>query len=109
MRRASSRASTTSPRSSSTQPPRGTRRSTPPRAGTWPMVDQLTKAETPQAPKPRKKQRRPLETYNRTWLGIIAVAVVAVLIGAMLIVKVADVGYRQYTARFQQAAALKAG
>ncbi|WP_238395389.1 MlaD family protein [Mycolicibacterium sp. CBMA 295] len=43
------------------------------------------------------------------WLGVTAIAVVAVLIGAMLIVKVADVGYRQYTARFQQAAALKAG
>ena len=66
------------------------------------MVDQLTKTETPAPTKP-KKRRRPLESYNRTWLGIIAIAVVTVLIGAMLIVKVADVGYRQYTARFQQA------
>ncbi|CRZ17963.1 MlaD family protein [Mycolicibacterium neworleansense] len=73
------------------------------------MVEQLTKPETPPVPKAPRKLRRPLESYNRTWLGIIAIAVVTVLIGAMLIVKVADVGYRQYTARFQQAAALKAG
>lgn len=73
------------------------------------MVDQLTKTENPPAPKKPKKKRRPLESYNRTWLGMMAIAVVTVLIGAMLIVKVADVGYRQYTARFQQAAALKAG
>jgi virulence factor Mce-like protein len=50
-----------------------------------------------------------LESYNRLWLGVIAVAVVSVLIGAMLLVRVADIGYTQYTARFLQAAALKAG
>jgi virulence factor Mce-like protein len=71
------------------------------------MVETLTRpAKEPTAP---KRRRRPLESYNRMWLGVTAIAVVAVLIGAMLIVKVADVGYRQYTARFQQAAALKAG
>lgn len=43
------------------------------------------------------------------WLGLVAVAVVAVLIGAMLLVKVANVGYRHYTARFLQAAALQVG
>ena len=32
-----------------------------------------------------------------------------VVIGAMLLVKVADVGYRHYTAQFLQAAALKVG
>ncbi len=41
--------------------------------------------------------------------GFVAIAVVAVLIGAMLLVKVADVGYRHYTAQFLQAAALQAG
>ena len=59
-------------------------------------------------PKP-KKRRPPLESRNRTWLGIIAIAVVSVLIGALLIVKVADIGYRTYTAQFAQAAALKSG
>lgn len=53
--------------------------------------------------------RRPLLSWDRTWLGVTAVAVVTVLIGAMLLVKVADIGYRSYTARFLQAAALKTG
>lgn len=57
----------------------------------------------------KKRRRRPLENYNRIGLGVTAIAVVTVLIGAMLIVKVADIGYRQYTARFLQAAALKPG
>ncbi|CQD08413.1 virulence factor Mce family protein [Mycolicibacterium conceptionense] len=56
-----------------------------------------------------KRRRRTLESRNRLWLGVTAIAVVAALIGAMLIVKVADVGYSQYTAQFLQAAALKAG
>ncbi|MBU9766635.1 MCE family protein [Mycobacterium sp. TNTM28] len=55
------------------------------------------------------KRRRPLEGRNRMWLGVTAIAVVSVLIGAMLIVKVADIGYRKYTAQFLQAAALKPG
>jgi virulence factor Mce-like protein len=53
--------------------------------------------------------RRPLESRNKTWLGIVAVAVVSVLIGAMLLVKLAGVGYRDYTAHFLQAAALQVG
>jgi virulence factor Mce-like protein len=61
-----------------------------------------------QAPQ-RKRMRRPLESRNRTWLGIIAVAVVAVLIGTLLLFKVANVGYRHYTAQFLQAAALQVG
>jgi len=55
------------------------------------------------------RNRRPLESYNTTWLGVIAVAVVVVLVGALLLVKVADIGYRTYTARFLQAAALQPG
>jgi len=57
----------------------------------------------------KARRRKPLESYNRLWLGVVAVAVVSVLIGAMLLVRVADIGYTQYTARFLQAAALKAG
>ena len=52
---------------------------------------------------------RPLESYSSRWLGLVAVAVVAALIGAMLLVKVANVGYRHYTAHFLQAAALQVG
>lgn len=55
------------------------------------------------------KRRRPIDSYSRMWLGVIAIAVVSALIGILLIVKVADIGYTNYTARFLQAAALKVG
>ncbi|WP_102141342.1 MCE family protein [Mycobacterium hubeiense] len=64
------------------------------------MVEQSSK---------RRRSRRPLESYSRFWLGIMAVAAVTVLVAAMLIVKMADVGYRHYKAHFLQAAALEAG
>ncbi|GAB3015991.1 MlaD family protein [Mycobacterium bourgelatii] len=54
-------------------------------------------------------KKRPLESYNKTWLGFIACAVVAVLIGAMLVVHMIGAGYRHYTAEFVQAAALQPG
>lgn len=57
----------------------------------------------------RALRRRPLESYNATWLGFIAAAVVAVVIGAMLTVHLVGVGYRHYTAEFAQAASLRAG
>ncbi|MFV0494263.1 MCE family protein [Mycobacterium sp.] len=57
----------------------------------------------------KARRKRPLETYNTTWLGFIACAVVAVLIGAMLSVHALGVGYRRYTAEFLQAAALRPG
>jgi virulence factor Mce-like protein len=59
----------------------------------------------------RSPQRRRirLEDRNKTWLGVVAVAVVTAVIGGMLLIKVADVGYRHYTARFLQAAALQVG
>lgn len=50
-----------------------------------------------------------LESRNKTWLGFVAVAVVAVLIGAMVTVHRLGVGYRHYTAEFAQAAALRVG
>jgi virulence factor Mce-like protein len=57
----------------------------------------------------QRSRNRPLESYHKTWLGVGAITVVAVLIGAMLMVKVANVGYHHYTARFLQAAALQPG
>ncbi len=54
-------------------------------------------------------KKRPLESYSRTMLGLIAIAVVTVLIAALLLAKVLDIGYRSYTAQFQQAAALQSG
>lgn len=56
-----------------------------------------------------RRKRRPLESYSKIWLGVVALAVVSVLIGAILMVRVADFGYRHYTARFLQAAALQPG
>ncbi|MFV8053962.1 MlaD family protein [Mycobacterium sp. 48b] len=61
-----------------------------------------------QSSKP-KRRRIPLEGRNRTWLGIIAVAVVSALIATLLLIKVANIGYREYTAQFLQAAALRPG
>lgn len=55
------------------------------------------------------RRARRLEDRNKVWLGFVAIAVVAVLIGAMLLIKAADVGYRKYTAQFLQAAALQPG
>src|SRR5271157_1858185 len=96
----SSPVSTTSCRSSSMPPRLETRRGTPRDAGTWPMADSSVW---------RRLKKRPLESYNKTWLGFIAVAVVAVVIGAMLVVHMLGVGYRHYTAEFLQAASLRAG
>lgn len=56
-----------------------------------------------------RMKRRPLESYSKTWLGFIAVAVVAVLIAIMLLVHALGAGYRHYTAEFLQAASLRAG
>jgi phospholipid/cholesterol/gamma-HCH transport system substrate-binding protein len=57
----------------------------------------------------KRLKKRPLESYNKTWLGFIAAAVVAVVIGAMLVVHVLGAGYRHYTAEFVQAASLRPG
>ena len=57
----------------------------------------------------KRLKTRPPESYNKTWLGFIAVAVVAVVIGAMLAIHVLGAGYRHYTAEFLQAASLRPG
>jgi virulence factor Mce-like protein len=53
------------------------------------------------------RRRRPLESYNKTWLGFGAVALAAVLIGGLLLVKETGIGYRWYTVEFLQAASLQ--
>lgn len=58
--------------------------------------------------KPRRR-RLPLENRNKTWMGVVAVLVVSLLVGTLLLFKVANFGYRQYTAHFLQAAALQVG
>lgn len=53
--------------------------------------------------------RRPLESFSAIWLGVVAVTVVVVLVATLLLFRVADFGYRHYTAHFLQAAALQPG
>jgi len=57
----------------------------------------------------RRWRSRTLESYNTTWLGFGALAVVGVVIAAALLVKVVGFGYTRYTAEFAQAAALAPG
>lgn len=52
---------------------------------------------------------RRLESYSPTLLGLIAVAVVAVVVGGVLISSALNIGHRRYTAEFAQAAALQPG
>jgi virulence factor Mce-like protein len=59
--------------------------------------------------KTRWLRRRPLESYNRTWLGLIGLAVIAVLVAVSLGVKFLGIGYTHYTAEFLQAATLRPG
>ena len=58
---------------------------------------------------PTKRRKKPLEERNKTLLGVGAIAVVAVVVGAMLMVQLANIGYRHYAAKFLQAAALQVG
>ncbi|MEB3020210.1 MCE family protein [[Mycobacterium] crassicus] len=57
----------------------------------------------------RQWRSRPLESYNTTWLGFGALAVVAVVVATALFVKMIGFGYTRYTAEFAQAAALAPG
>lgn len=72
-------------------------------------------AAPPPPPGPRQLtllerwRRRPLESYNTTLLGVIALAVVGVLITASLAWKFIGFGYTTYTAEFVQAASLRPG
>lgn len=54
-------------------------------------------------------RRRPLESYNRTWLGLAGLALVAVLVAVSLGIKLLGIGYTHYTAEFLQAATLRPG
>ena len=58
---------------------------------------------------PTRRRKKPLEERNKTLLGVGAIAVVAVVVGAMLMVQLANIGYRHYAAKFLQAAALQVG
>lgn len=57
----------------------------------------------------RSISQRPVESYNKAWLGAIALAVIGALVGAMLLVKAIGLGYSHYTGEFLQAASLQPG
>lgn len=48
------------------------------------------------------------QVARKAWLGLLAVLTTGTLIAAMLLVKEAGIGYHRYTAKFLQAAALRA-
>ncbi|SKG69307.1 Putative Mce family protein [Mycobacteroides abscessus subsp. bolletii] len=52
---------------------------------------------------------RPLDAYNKTTVGFVAIGVVLALIAGLLLVKAAGIGYRNYHAQFLQAASLQPG
>lgn len=54
-------------------------------------------------------KKRPLESYSTLWLGVGAVLVLVVVIGAMLVVHAVGAGYKHYTAELAQAASLRPG
>ncbi|MGH3581129.1 MAG: MCE family protein [Mycobacterium sp.] len=59
---------------------------------------------------PIKRLRgRPLESYSPFWVGLTAIALVAVVAGSLLAVRASGVGYLRYTAEFAQAAQLRSG
>ncbi len=55
----------------------------------------------------RPQRKVPLEEKNKTVLGLIAIAALAVMIAALLGFGKLGLGYREYTAEFTQAAALQ--
>ncbi|MEZ0364688.1 MCE family protein [Mycobacterium sp. pUA109] len=67
---------------------------------------------TPTSTAPTWIQRwrhRPLESYNKTRLGFVALTVLTVLVGTSLTWRLVGVGYTHYTAEFLQAASLHPG
>ena len=77
------------------------------------MPEQAEPQPTPPAQQVQQVQastrKRPMEEWNKTLLGVIALIVVSALIGALLLVKALAPGYRDYSAQFAQAAALQVG
>lgn len=57
----------------------------------------------------QRRRRRPLESYNKTLVGIVVLITVGVLVAASLLAKQLGIGYAHYTAEFLQAASLQTG
>jgi phospholipid/cholesterol/gamma-HCH transport system substrate-binding protein len=57
----------------------------------------------------RLKLKRPLEDYNKTWLGAIALGVIVAIVAVVLLIGTLDLGKTEYTAEFAQAATISSG
>jgi virulence factor Mce-like protein len=56
-----------------------------------------------------KRLKRPVEGYNKRWLGAVSLAVIAVIVGAVMGVGHLSVGQTGYRGEFAQAAQISAG
>jgi phospholipid/cholesterol/gamma-HCH transport system substrate-binding protein len=57
----------------------------------------------------RALRKRPITSYNKIWLGSIALGLVAVTIAVVLLIGALDLGRTRYQAEFAQAADLRSG
>ncbi len=53
--------------------------------------------------------KRPLESYNKMWLGTIAIVAIAAVLGVVVLFSTTNVGKARYHAEFAQAAQIEAG
>lgn len=57
----------------------------------------------------RFRLKRPLDDYNKTWIGAIALGVIVAVVAAVLAIGKLDIGKTEYTAEFAQAATVSSG
>lgn len=57
----------------------------------------------------QSQRKRPLEEFNKTRVGLVAIAMIAVLIAALVVASKIGIGQRTVNAQFLQAAALQPG
>ncbi|WP_231896986.1 MCE family protein [Mycobacteroides stephanolepidis] len=53
--------------------------------------------------------KRPLESYNKIWLGAISLALIGVIVAVIVMIGAAGIGYTRYQAQFVQAAQIRPG
>ncbi|BDE16171.1 MULTISPECIES: MCE family protein [Mycobacterium] len=63
----------------------------------------------PQLRKLLKRLKRPIESYNKTWLGMIGLTVIALLLGGVVLFGSLNVGTTRYQGEFAQSAQINKG
>ena len=56
-----------------------------------------------------QRLKRPIEDYNKIWLGALALAVIAVVVAAIVVVGHLSLGQSGYRGEFAQAAQISSG